>query len=98
MSLLDRRDFAKLSALTLAATRLPAQKPATSITGAPTLSKPVGFAPVGLGAISEIFMKACAQTPNANITGLVTGHPAEKGPKYATQYHVPQNSIYTYET
>ena len=98
MSLLDRRAFAKLSALSLAATRLPAQKPGTSITGAPTLSKPVGFAPVGLGVISDIFMKASAQTPNATITGLVTGHPAEKGSKYAAQYHVPQNSIYTYET
>ncbi len=97
MSFLDRRAFAKLSALTLAATRLHAQKPATSITGAPTLAKPVGFAPVGLGSISDIFMKACAQTPNATITGLVTGHPSEKGPKYASQYHVPQSSIYTYE-
>ncbi|HEX4156080.1 MAG TPA: Gfo/Idh/MocA family oxidoreductase [Acidobacteriaceae bacterium] len=95
---MNRRRFAALSALTLAATRLPAQKPAISITGAPTLSKPVGFAPVGLGDISEIFMRACAQTPNATITGLVTGHPQEKGAKYAAQYNVPQSSIYTYET
>jgi predicted dehydrogenase len=99
---LDRRHFTKLSALTLAATRLPAQsptqKPATSITGAPTLAKPVGFAPVGLGAISDIFMQACAHTPNANITGLVTGHPQEKGTKYAAQYNVPATSIYTYAT
>jgi len=98
MSPLDRRAFAKLSALTLAATRLPAQKPATSITGAPTLSKPVGYAPVGIGDISKIFMKACDQTPNAIITGIVTGHPADKGTKYAEQYHLPQSSIYTYET
>lgn len=98
MSPLDRRAFTKLSALSLAATRLAAQKPATSISGAPTLSKPVGFAPVGLGSISDIFMKACRQTPNATITGLVTGHPAEKGPKYASLYNVPQGSIYTYET
>ena len=98
MSLLDRRSFTKLSALTLAATKLPAQKPATSISGAPTLSKPVGFAPVGIGDISKIFMRACEQTPNATITGIVTGHPAEKGTKYAEQYHLPQSSIYTYET
>jgi predicted dehydrogenase len=95
---LSRRQFTALSALTFAASRLPAQKPAASVTGAPTLAKPVGFAPVGLGDISEIFMKACARTPNANITGLVTGHPAEKGTKYAAMYNVPQSSIYTYET
>ena len=90
---MDRRLFTKLSALSLAATRLPAQQ---SPSGAPTLSKPVGYATVGLGAISDIFMKACARTPNAKITGLVTGHPAEKGTKYAEQYHLPQSSIYTY--
>ncbi len=33
-----------------------------------------------------------------DITGLVTGHPSEKGTKYAEQYHLPQSSIYTYET
>lgn len=98
MSLMDRRAFTTLSALTLAATRLPAQKPATSVTGAPTLSKPVGFAPVGIGDISKIFMQACDRTPNAIITGIVTGHPAEKGTKYAAQYKLPQSSIYTYET
>lgn len=98
MRSLSRRRFTALSALAFAASRLPAQKPATSVTGAPTLSRPVGFAPVGLGDISDIFMKACARTPNANITGLVTGHPAEKGSKYGAMYNVPQSSIYTYET
>lgn len=98
MDPMNRRDFARLSALTLAASRLPAQTPQTSITGAPTLAKPVGFAPVGLGDISTIFMRACAQTPNARITGLVTGHPDTKGPKFASQYNVPASSIYTYET
>jgi predicted dehydrogenase len=102
MKNMDRRNFTKLSALTLAATRLPAFAEGiaqtSSPTGMPTLARPVGFAPVGLGVISDIFMKACAQTPNAKITGLVTGHPHEKAPKYAQQFDVPQSSIYTYET
>jgi predicted dehydrogenase len=102
MSSMDRRRFTKLSALTLAATRLSAeallQPPQQSPSGAPTLAKPVGYAAVGLGDISTIFLRACAQTPNARIAGLVTGHPAEKGSKFAAEYKVPQSSIYTYET
>jgi len=100
---MDRRRFTALSALTLAASRLsfgqtPSQPPAQSPTGAPTLAKPVGFAPVGLGGISDIFMRACAQTPNARITGLVSGHAQEKAPKYQQQFNIPQSSVYTYET
>lgn len=92
---IDRRAFTKLSALTLAATKLPAQQ---SPTGAPTLAKPVGYAPVGLGTISDIFMRACAQTPNARITGFVTGHAAQKAPRYQQQFNIPQSSVYNYET
>ena len=101
---MNRRDFSKLSALTLAATRLPAQStaaqstPAASPTGAPTLAKPVGFAPVGLGVISDIFMRACAQTPNARITGLVSGHAKQKAPKYQQQFRIPDTAVYTYES
>ena len=98
MSLLDRRAFTKLSALTLAATRLAAQKPATSITGAPTLSKPVGFAPVGLGYISDIFMKACDRRRMPPSRAWSPAIPPKKAPRYASQYNVPQGSIYTYET
>jgi predicted dehydrogenase len=87
---MDRRRFAQLTALTLAATRLHAQTASGN--------KRVGFAPVGLGSVAEIFMRAVSQSKNAAITGLVTGHPAEKGPKYATQYNVPASSIYTYDT
>jgi predicted dehydrogenase len=98
MSPMDRRAFTKLSALSLAATRLPAQMPTQSPTGAPTLAKPVGYAPVGLGSISDIFMRACAQTPNARITGLVSGHAEQKAPRYQQQFSIPQTSVYTYET
>ena len=89
---MDRRTFSKLSALTLAGSNLP------SLSAFAQGSTPLRFAPVGLGSISEIFMRACENSPKAKITGLVTGHPDEKGPKYASQYNVPKDSIYTYET
>ena len=89
---MDRRRFTHLSSLALAATRLPAL--------AQTAAGPrkVGFAAVGLGSIAEVFMNAVGQTPNAHLTGLVTGHPAEKGTRFGQQYNIPQTSIYTYET
>jgi len=58
----------------------------------------VGIAAVGLGSIAEVFMHAVTASSNARITGLVTGHPAEKGVKFGALYNVPRNSIYTYET
>ncbi|HVG27118.1 MAG TPA: Gfo/Idh/MocA family oxidoreductase, partial [Acidobacteriaceae bacterium] len=89
---MNRRDFTQLSALTLAASGLPSFGQATLGT------RPLRFAPIGLGTISNVFMHACQETPKARITGLVTGHPADKGAKFAAQYNVPQSSIYTYET
>jgi predicted dehydrogenase len=86
---LNRRRFTQLSAMALAATQLPAQTPSANR---------VGFAAVGLGTISDIFMTACSQSQSAKMTGLVTGHPAEKGAHYAAQYNVPSKSIYTYDT
>jgi predicted dehydrogenase len=90
---MDRRKFTKLSALALAWTRLPsyAQSAITS-------QKPVGYAAIGLGTISDIFMRACANSQTAKITALVTGHPDTKGIKYAGMYGIPKSSIYTYET
>ena len=88
---MDRRSFTRLSALALAATQVPsfAQSPS---------GKPVGFAAIGFGTISDIFMRACAKTQTAKITALVTGHPETKGKKYAAMYGIPESSIYTYET
>jgi predicted dehydrogenase len=90
---MNRRDFSKLSALGFAWTCLPsyAQNVGSS-------QKPVGYAAIGLGRISDIFMQACAQSHTAKITALVTGHPDTKGVKYAAMYGVQKNSIYTYET
>jgi predicted dehydrogenase len=90
---MNRREFAKLSALTLAWSSFPlhAQNAGSS-------HKPVGYAAVGLGTISDIFMRACANSQTAKITALVTGHPDTKGLKYAAMYGIPKTSIYTYET
>ncbi|MES2392510.1 MAG: Gfo/Idh/MocA family oxidoreductase [Acidobacteriota bacterium] len=89
MNSITRRDFAKLSALTLAATRLPAQTPEAA---------PIGFAAVGLGTISGIFSSALPQSQKAKLTAVVTGHPDTKGKAYTSQYNLTANSIYTYET
>ncbi len=90
---MDRRRFTQLSALAFAGTRISASaQPAASP------QRTIGFAPVGLGSIAEVFMRAVAQIPNAHISGLVTGHPVEKGAAFAAQYHVPRQSIYTYDT
>src|SRR5580700_3360474 len=91
--MIGRRDFAKLSALTLAWAGLPSYGQNTY-----TLRKPIGYAAIGLGTISDIFMHACAQSQMAKVTALVTGHPDTKGVKYAGMYGIPKPSIYTYET
>jgi len=90
---IDRRSFARLSAFALAAMRLPllAEAPAAG-------QAPVGYAAIGLGTISDIFMRACAKSKSATITALVTGHPETKGKHYAAMYGIPETSIYTYET
>lgn len=93
MSPLNRRTFSKLSVMALAGSQLRAH--AQSSTDA---TRPVGFAPVGLGTISGIFMEACKSSKKAKITGLVTGHPQEKGPKFSAMYDVPTDAVYTYET
>jgi predicted dehydrogenase len=90
---MDRRTFTRLSALSLAYTKIAAH--AQTGSAAP---KPVGFAVVGLGSISSIFMRACSTSQRAKITALVTGHPENKGAAYAAMYGIPKSSIYTYET
>jgi predicted dehydrogenase len=91
---MHRRHFAKLSAFTAAATTLPtwAQNGNTGDSAGK-----VRFAPVGLGGISDIFMKAVANSQKCAITGLVSGHAAEKAPKYQQQFNIPQSSVYNYE-
>ncbi len=88
---MNRRDFTRLSALTLASTHLPALSQEAT-------TKTVGYAAIGLGTISDTFMQACAQSSTAKVTALVTGHADTKGKKYAAMYGIPETSIYTYET
>ena len=90
---MNRRDFGRLTAFTLAS----AQLRSYAQSGAAT-QKPVGYAAIGLGSISDIFMRACAGSQKAKITALVTGHPEDKGARYAAMYGIPKSSIYTYET
>jgi predicted dehydrogenase len=90
---MNRREFSKLSALALGWNALPIF--AQNVSAA---QKPVGYAAVGLGTISDIFMRGCANSQTAKITALVTGHPDTKGAKYAAMYGIPKTSIYTYET
>ncbi|HLX86426.1 MAG TPA: Gfo/Idh/MocA family oxidoreductase [Terriglobales bacterium] len=90
---MNRRQFAKLCAMTLAWTSLPLRAQTSGAS-----QKPVGYAAVGLGTISDIFMRACANSQTAKITALVTGHPDTKGAKYSAMYGIPKSSIYTYET
>ena len=90
---MNRRDFAKSSASALAWTCLLSFAQNTGAS-----KKPVGYAAIGLGSISDIFMRACANSQTAKITALVTGHPDTKGAKYAAMYGIPKTSIYTYES
>jgi predicted dehydrogenase len=93
---MDRRRFAQLSALALANMHVRAS--GQSSDSSTSANRRVGIAAVGLGSIAEVFMHAVSSAPNAQITGLVTGHPATKGVKFGALYNVPGNSIYTYET
>ena len=84
-----RREFAKMSALGLAARFAPPLI-------AETPEKKTGYAVIGLGRIADHFMPGVLSTTNSQITGLVSGHP-DKASRIAAQYGVPASSIYNYE-
>ncbi len=88
MNTFSRRNFTKLSAFAAAAQSLPSFGQD---------QKPFRFAAVGLGTISDIFMKACAQSTKCKVTGLVSGHAPEKAAKYKAMYGIPDSSVYSYE-
>lgn len=91
MNRLTRRTFSRIAAAATAVLAV------DGFAQAELSTKRVGIAPVGLGSVAEVFMGAVGKTPNMKLTGLVTGHPEEKGKKFAAQYGVPLTSIYTYE-
>jgi predicted dehydrogenase len=86
---LNRRDFARLTALTLASRLTPSLNAQTS-------PRKIGYAIIGLGRIADHFMRGILQTANSAVTGLVSGH-RDKADKIAAQYGVPGPSIYNYE-
>ncbi len=85
---MNRRTFTRLSALAAAASAVPLRAQS---------QQPLRFAAVGLGSISDIFIRACAQSTKCKVTALVSGHADQKAPKYQAQYNIPQTSVYTYE-
>ena len=91
---MHRRDFTRFSALALAGAALP------RVTHAQSAAKPIGYALIGLGSISDIFGRACLKLADQNIkvTALVTGHGDTKGKEWAARFGVPESSIYSYET
>src|SRR5579864_6646878 len=87
---LTRRDFAKLSALALAARFAP------NLQGGTTVPRKTGYCVIGLGRIASHFMPAARSTTSSQITGLVSGH-RDKAERIAAEYGVPASSIYNYE-
>jgi len=87
--LINRRDFAKLGALGLAARFVP-----TLYAAAP--AKKTGYAVIGLGRIADHFMRGALATSNSQITAVVSGH-RDKAERIAAQYGIPASSIYSYE-
>lgn len=85
---MNRREFAKLSALTAAARFAP---PLSAQPGRRT-----GYAVIGIGRIAGHFMPATRATANSILTALVSGH-RDKALRVAAQYGVPQSSIYNYD-
>jgi predicted dehydrogenase len=86
---LTRREFARLTALGLAAHFVPA------LNAQPSPRK-IGYAIIGLGRIADHFMRGVLPTTNSSITGLVSGH-RDKADRIAAQYGVPAANIYNYE-
>jgi predicted dehydrogenase len=89
---MNRRHFAQLSALAVVGSRLEASASQSEN------RQRLGIAPVGLGSIAGVFMDAVGKTPNTRLAGFVTGHPEEKGRRYAAQYGVSASAIYTYDS
>ena len=89
---LTRRDFSRLAAAAAASTLVPSTLAQSSGT-----SRKTRYCIVGLGRISlGHFMPGTRQAQLSEVTALVSGHP-DKARKTATEYNVPEGSIYTYE-
>jgi len=87
--ILNRRDFARLGALGLAARFAPPMAAQTS-------GQKTRYAVIGLGRIAGHFMPGTRSTTNSEVTALVSGH-RDKAERLAAEYNIPANSIYNYE-
>jgi predicted dehydrogenase len=87
---LTRRDFARLSALGLAARIVP------NLHAGASGPRKIGYCVIGLGRIAGHFMPAVRSANTSQITGLVSGH-RDKAERIAADYGVPASSIYSYE-
>jgi predicted dehydrogenase len=87
--ILNRREFARLAALGLAARFAPALN-------AQAQEPKIGYAVIGLGRIAGHFMPGVLSTTNSQITALVSGH-RDKAERIAAEYGVPRSSIYNYD-
>jgi predicted dehydrogenase len=56
----------------------------------------IGYCPVGLGRVSDNFMRATKASRHARITALVSGD-RDKAEKIAKDYDVPARNIYSYD-
>jgi predicted dehydrogenase len=62
-----------------------------------TGEKRINYCIVGLGRISlQHFMPGCKLSQKSRVTAFVSGH-RDKAEKYAAEYNVPADSIYSYE-
>jgi predicted dehydrogenase len=85
-----RREFSRLVALGAGAQFLPV---------GPALAedRKVGYCIVGLGRISmQHFMPAVKTSHKSRVTALVSGH-RDKAERMASEYNIPQSSIYSYD-
>ncbi|HEY4358933.1 MAG TPA: Gfo/Idh/MocA family oxidoreductase [Acidobacteriaceae bacterium] len=89
---MNRREFTRLSALSLAAAPF-AARPMVGQAG----SGKAGFAVIGLGVIAKAFMEQVATSQTTEVVAFVTGDP-NKGRQWAQQYNVPNAKIYSYDT
>jgi predicted dehydrogenase len=88
----SRREFGRLSALTLA---MPHLASAASVLVPPDTQR-VGYCVIGLGRIAEHFLAGAADSQHSRVTALVSGH-RDKAERIAAKYGVPRESIYSYE-
>lgn len=86
---LSRREFSRLGAMGLAARILPEGFAQAS-------NRKIGYCVIGIGRIADHFLRGVQQSSYSKITGFVSGH-RDKAERFAAQYGVPKDSIYSYE-